>query len=109
MTFGIFLCLFLNCLDDVINIKKNKMTVTLYIRDNELVRVYVGGKYIQFAFYLPKDAFRELTSYPINEKVGEKYREMDGMQMNDENDRLGLSRKTPDYKEAKDKETKLEE
>jgi len=34
---------------------------------------------------------------------------MDGMPMNDENDRLGLSRKTPDYGEAKGKETKLEE
>ncbi len=31
------------------------------------------------------------------------------MPMNDENDRLGLSRKTPDYEEAKGKETKLEE
>lgn len=26
-----------------------------------------------------------------------------------ENDRLGLSKKTPDYEEAKDKETELEE
>lgn len=60
-------------------------------------------------FYPLKDAVREPTSYPINEKVGEKYQEMDGMPMNDENDRLGLSRKTPDYEEAKGKETKLEE
>lgn len=29
--------------------------------------------------------------------------------MNGENDRLGLSKKTPDYEEAKGKETKLEE
>ncbi|WP_250540421.1 cystatin-like fold lipoprotein [Bacillus sp. FSL L8-0358] len=49
----------------------------MYKRDNALVRVYVGAKYIQFVFYPLKDAFRELTSYPINEKVGEKYREME--------------------------------
>lgn len=31
------------------------------------------------------------------------------MPMNGENDRLGLSKKTPDYEEVKDEETKLEE
>ncbi|WP_249849660.1 cystatin-like fold lipoprotein [Bacillus subtilis] len=41
------------------------------------MRVYVRGKYIQFVFYPLKDAVRVLTSYPINEKVGEKYQEMD--------------------------------
>ncbi|MBU8571822.1 DUF4467 domain-containing protein [Bacillus subtilis] len=100
-----------DAIDDVINQYKEKQDDSdpIYKRDNALVRVYVGGKYIQFVFYPLKDALRELTSYPINGEVGEKYREMDGMPMNDENDRLGLSRKTPDYEEVKGKETKLEE
>lgn len=34
---------------------------------------------------------------------------MDSMPGNGENDRLGLSKKTPDYEEAKGEETKLEE
>ncbi|MDN4184931.1 DUF4467 domain-containing protein [Bacillus subtilis] len=98
-------------IDDVINQYKEKQDDSdpIYRRDNALIRVYDEGKYIQFAFYLPKDSFRELTSYTYYEKVGDKYQEMDGMPMNGDNDRLGLSKKTPDYEEAKGEETKLEE
>ncbi|WP_376768338.1 cystatin-like fold lipoprotein [Bacillus rugosus] len=98
-------------IDDVINQYKEKQDDSdpIYRRDNALIRVYDEGKYIQFAFYLPKDSFRELTSYTYYEKVGDKYQEMGGMPMNGENDRLGLSKKTPDYEEAKGEETKLEE
>ncbi|MDQ1852703.1 cystatin-like fold lipoprotein [Bacillus stercoris] len=100
-----------DAIDEVINQYKEKQDDSdpIYKRDNALVRVYDGGKYIQFAFYLPKDSFRELTSYTYYEKVGYKYQEMDDMPMNGENDRLGLSRKTPDYEEAKGEKTKLEE
>ncbi|WAE50318.1 cystatin-like fold lipoprotein [Bacillus subtilis] len=48
-----------------------------------------------------------MTSYTYCEKVDDKYHEMEGMPINGENDRLGLSKKTPDYEEAKDEETKL--
>ncbi|AMK71145.1 hypothetical protein Bateq7PJ16_0580 [Bacillus subtilis] len=78
-------------------------------RENAIVRVYEGGKYIQFAFYMPDNSSRELTTFKYYEKIGDKYEKMTDMPGNGENDRLGLSRKTPDYEEAKGKETKLEE
>ncbi|MCY9233181.1 DUF4467 domain-containing protein [Bacillus spizizenii] len=78
-------------------------------RANSIVRVYDGGKYIQFAFYMPDDSSRELTTFKYYEKLGDEYKEMSDMPGNGENDRLGLSKKTPDYEEAKGKETKLEE
>lgn len=82
---------------------------SIYTRENVLIRVYDGGKYIQVAFYLPEDHSRELSPYDYFEKLGDKYEEMDSMPGNGENDRLGLSKKTPDYEEAKGEETKLEE
>ncbi|MEC0592089.1 cystatin-like fold lipoprotein [Bacillus inaquosorum] len=82
---------------------------SIYTRENALIRVYDGGKYIQVAFYLPEDHSRELSPYDYFEKLGDKYEEMDSMPGNGENDRLGLSKKTPDYEEAKGEETKLEE
>ncbi|MEG7379703.1 cystatin-like fold lipoprotein [Bacillus subtilis] len=78
-------------------------------RANSIVRVYDGGKYIQFAFYMPDDSSRELTTFKYYEKLGDEYIEMSDMPGNGENDRLGLSKKTPDYEEAKGKKTKLEE
>ncbi|MEW6980836.1 MULTISPECIES: hypothetical protein [Bacillus] len=41
--------------------------------------------------------------------MGAAYQEINELPMNGENDRLGLSKKTLDYEEAKDEETKLVE
>ncbi|CUB20518.1 hypothetical protein BN2127_JRS9_02863 [Bacillus subtilis] len=101
-----------DAIDDVINQYKEykgddtKINVS---RANSIVRVYDGGKYIQFAFYMPDDSSRELTTFKYYEKLGDEYKEMSDMPGNGENDRLGLSKKTPDYEEAKGKETKLKE
>lgn len=89
--------------------KESGADTSIYTRENALIRVYDGGKYIQVAFYLPEDHSRELSPYDYFEKLGVKYEEMDSMPGNGENDRLGLSKKTPDYEEAKGEETKLEE
>ncbi|AKI90951.1 cystatin-like fold lipoprotein [Bacillus subtilis] len=89
--------------------KESGADTSIYTRENALIRVYDGGKYIQVAFYLPEDHSRELSPYDYFEKQGDKYEEMDSMPGNGENDRLGLSKKTPDYEEAKGEETKLEE
>ncbi|MCY8209576.1 DUF4467 domain-containing protein [Bacillus subtilis] len=89
--------------------KESGADTSIYTRENALIRVYDGGKYIQVAFYLPEDHSRELSPYDYFEKLGDKYEEMDSMPGNGENDRLGLSKKTPDYEEAKGEETKLEE
>ncbi|MHA6164696.1 cystatin-like fold lipoprotein [Bacillus mojavensis] len=89
--------------------KESGADTSIYTRENALIRVYDGGKYIQVAFYLPEDHSRELSPYDYFEKLGDKYEEMDSMPGNGENDRLGLSKKTPAYEEAKGEETKLEE
>ncbi|WP_412055526.1 cystatin-like fold lipoprotein [Bacillus inaquosorum] len=89
--------------------KESGADTSIYTRENALIRVYDGGKYIQVAFYLPEDHSRELSPYDYFEKLGDKYEEMDSMPGNGENDRLGLSKKTPDYEESKGEETKLEE
>ncbi|WP_412095934.1 cystatin-like fold lipoprotein [Bacillus inaquosorum] len=89
--------------------KESGADTSIYTRENALIRVYDGGKYIQVAFYLPEDHSRELSPYDYFEKLGDKYEEMDSMPGNGENDRLGLSKKTPDYEEVKGQETKLEE
>ncbi|WP_412055471.1 cystatin-like fold lipoprotein [Bacillus inaquosorum] len=89
--------------------KESGADTSIYTRENALIRVYDGGKYIQVAFYLPEDHSRELSPYDYFEKLGDKYEEMDSMPGNGENDRLGLSKKTPDYEEVKGEETKLEE
>ncbi|MCY8675627.1 cystatin-like fold lipoprotein [Bacillus spizizenii] len=89
--------------------KESGAVTSIYTRENALIRVYDGGKYIQVAFYLPEDHSRELSPYDYFEKQGDKYEEMDSMPGNGENDRLGLSKKTPEYEEVKGKETKLEE
>ncbi|KUF26845.1 cystatin-like fold lipoprotein [Bacillus sp. G1(2015b)] len=75
-------------------------------RDNALVRVYDGGKYIKFVFY--NDGSLNYTSYIYYEKMGDDYEEMANMPANGDGDRLGLYMKTPDYEEVKGKETKLE-
>ncbi|PAC95405.1 cystatin-like fold lipoprotein [Bacillus paralicheniformis] len=101
-----------DAIDDVINQYKEYKgddTRIKVSRANSIVRVYDGGKYIQFAFYMPDDSSRELTTFKYYEKLGDEYKEMSDMPGNGENDRLGLSKKTPDYEEAKGKETKLEE
>ncbi|MCY8802627.1 cystatin-like fold lipoprotein [Bacillus spizizenii] len=99
-------------IDDVINQYKEYKGDDTRInvsRANSIVRVYDGGKYIQFAFYMPDDSSRELTTFKYYEKLGDEYKEMSDMPGNGENDRLGLSKKTPDYEEVKGKETNLEE
>lgn len=58
---------------------------------------------------MPDDSSRELTIFKYYEKLGDEYKEMSDMPGNGENDRLGLSKKTLDYEEAKGKEAKLEE
>ncbi|KFI04996.1 hypothetical protein JN25_00440 [Bacillus sp. BSC154] len=101
-----------DAIDDVINQYKEYKGDDTRInvsRDNSIVRVYDGGKYIQFAFYMPNNSSRELTTFKYYEKLGDEYKEMSNMPGNGENDRLGLSKKTPDYEEAKGKETKLKE
>ncbi|MCY8057820.1 DUF4467 domain-containing protein [Bacillus spizizenii] len=101
-----------DAIDDVINQYKEYKGDDTRInvsRDNSIVRVYDGGKYIQFAFYMPDNSSRELTTFKYYEKLGDEYKEMSNMPGNGENDRLGLSKKTPDYEEAKGKETKLKE
>ncbi|UQZ49010.1 DUF4467 domain-containing protein [Bacillus sp. PK3-037] len=99
-------------IDDVISqykeYKGNDTEISIK-RENAVVKVFDGGKYIQLAFYMPKGSSRELTTYKYYEKLGDKYEKMTGMPGNGENDRLGLSKKTPDYEEVKGEETKLEE
>lgn len=72
-----------------------------YKRDNAKIRVYDDGKYIQLAFYQPEE-----TAYSYYEKLGDSYEEMAHMPGDGDGDRLGLYKKTPDYKEVKGKETK---
>ncbi|MED2942851.1 cystatin-like fold lipoprotein [Bacillus swezeyi] len=76
-------------------------------RDNALVMVYDGGKYIQIAFY-NKNSERDYYPYVYYEKLGDKYEEMNNMPPDGTGDRLGLDEKTPDYEEVKGKETKLD-
>ncbi|MBT2627411.1 cystatin-like fold lipoprotein [Bacillus sp. ISL-32] len=77
-------------------------------RENAIVRVFDGGKYIQLGFYTDNPN-REIAPYSYYEKIGDSYKELDHMPGNGENDRLGLSKKIPDYEEAKGEETNLEE
>lgn len=74
-----------------------------------MVKVFDGDKYIQVAFYTPKDSNDELSSFSYYEKQGDESIRLEGMSRTGENDRLGLSKKTPDYEESKGKETNLEE
>ncbi|MDW6055665.1 cystatin-like fold lipoprotein [Bacillus paralicheniformis] len=78
-----------------------------FTRDNAVIRVFDGGKYIQFAFYM-KNHSRELSTFKYYEKNGESYQKLDHMPGDGKGDRLGLDKKTPDYEEVKGKETKLE-
>ncbi|MGF9749564.1 MULTISPECIES: cystatin-like fold lipoprotein [Bacillus] len=80
-----------------------------YKRDNAVIRVYDNGKYIQLAFYQPKDKSRKLTTYSYYEKLGDSYEAMSDMPGTEGRDRLGLYKKTPDYEEVKGKETKTKE
>ncbi|WOC57451.1 cystatin-like fold lipoprotein [Bacillus halotolerans] len=102
-----------DAIDDVISQYKEEREVNNpnyeITRDNALVKVFDGGKYIQVAFYTPKDSNDELSSFSYYEKQGDEYIRLEDMSRTGENDRLGLSKKTPDYEEAKGKETKLEE
>ncbi|MED0870028.1 cystatin-like fold lipoprotein [Bacillus spizizenii] len=103
-----------DAINDVINLEKKTREEMgsdsdKYKRNNALIRVYNNGKYIQLAFYQPEGDSRELTTFSYYEKIGDAYEEMDSMPGNGENDRLGLSQRTPDYEEVKGKETKLEE
>ncbi|MCC8304769.1 MULTISPECIES: cystatin-like fold lipoprotein [Bacillus] len=75
-------------------------------RDNAIIRVYDDGKYIQLAFYQPEESSRRLTAYSYYKKLGDSYEEMAHMPGDGDGDRLGLYKKTPDYKEVKGKETK---
>jgi hypothetical protein len=75
-------------------------------RDNAMICVYDGGKYIQVAYYMDDS---ELSSYDYYEKIGDSYEEMSDIPGSGEADLLGLDKKTPDYEEVKGKETKLEE
>ncbi|KSV97641.1 hypothetical protein AR443_10935 [Bacillus velezensis] len=76
-------------------------------RDNAVIRVYDGGKYIQLAFY--NDGSLNYSTYDYYEKMGNDYEEMEHMPATGEHDRLGLYKKTPDYEEVKGKETKTKE
>ncbi|MEQ6077067.1 cystatin-like fold lipoprotein [Bacillus subtilis] len=102
-----------DAIDDVINQYKEERELNNpnyeITRDNALVKVFDGGKYIQVAFYTPKDSHDELSSFSYYEKQGDEYTRLEDMSRTGENDRLGLSKKTPDYEEARGKETKLEE
>ncbi|MBG9805897.1 hypothetical protein ABD69_04205 [Bacillus subtilis] len=75
-------------------------------RDNAVIRVYDGGKYIQLAFY--NDGSLNYSTYDYYEKMGNDYEEMEHMPATGEHDRLGLYKKTPDYEEVKGKETKTQ-
>ncbi|MFJ9290622.1 cystatin-like fold lipoprotein [Bacillus halotolerans] len=102
-----------DAIDDVISQYKKEREVNNpnyeIIRDNALVKVFDDGKYIQVAFYTSKDSNDELSSFSYYEKQGDEYTRLEDMSRTGENDRLGLSKKTPDYEEARGKETKLEE
>lgn len=76
-----------------------------YKRDNAIIRVYDDGKYIQLVFYQPEESSRKLTTYSYYEKLGDSYEEMAHMPGSGEDDRLGLSKKKPDYEEDKGKKT----
>ncbi|MCY8187675.1 DUF4467 domain-containing protein [Bacillus spizizenii] len=102
-----------DAIDDVISQYKEEREVNNpnyeITRDNALVKVFDGGKYIQVAFYTPKDSNDELSSFSYYEKQGDEYIRLEDMSRTGENDRLGLSKKTPDYEEVKGKRTELEE
>ncbi|MBW7635123.1 DUF4467 domain-containing protein [Bacillus licheniformis] len=96
-------------IDEVINLEKKEykeydLDTDGMERENALVRVYDGGKYIQIGFY-SNDQKR--ITYSYYEKTGDSYKKLERMPGSGENDRLGLDRKTPDYEEDKGKETKL--
>lgn len=78
--------------------EKEGLDTKIITRDNSIIRIYDGGKYIQVAYY--KDD-SELTSYDYYEKLGDSYEEMSEMPGSGEGDRLGLDKKTPDYEEVK--------
>ncbi len=69
-----------------------------------MVKVFDGGKYIQVAFYTPKDSNDELSSFSYYEKQGDEYIRLEDLSRTGENDRLGLSKKTPEYEEDKGEE-----
>ncbi|MCY8518631.1 hypothetical protein MOE45_15585 [Bacillus atrophaeus] len=58
---------------------------------------------------MPEDSNVELSSFSYYEKLSDDYKRLEVMPITAENDCLGLSEKTPDYEEAKGKETKLAE
>ncbi|WP_324659109.1 cystatin-like fold lipoprotein [Bacillus velezensis] len=101
-----------DAIDNVIKKYKNSLIEDGYDtagveRDNALIRVYDGGKYIQFVFY--DNGSLNYSPYEYYEKKGNDYEEMAHMPADGDGDRLGLYKKTPDYEEVKGKETKLEE
>ncbi|MCY8127276.1 DUF4467 domain-containing protein [Bacillus spizizenii] len=97
-----------DAIDDVISQYKEEREVNNpnyeITRDNALVKVFDGGKYIQVAFYTPKDSNDELSSFSYYEKQGDEYIRLEDMSRTGENDRLGLSKKTPEYEEDKGEE-----
>ncbi|MDL5141533.1 hypothetical protein QR312_06355 [Bacillus atrophaeus] len=56
---------------------------------------------------MPEDSNVELSSFYYYEKLDDEYKRLEVMPITDENDCLGFSKKTPDYEEAKGKETTL--
>lgn len=94
-------------IDDVINQKKKYyekegLDTKEITRDNAIIRVYDGGKYIQISYYMD-DSDRELAPYDYYEKLGDSYEEMSEMPGSGEGDRLGLDMKKPDYEEIRGK------
>lgn len=66
-----------------------------------MVKVFDGDKYIQVAFYTPKDSNDELSSFSYYEKQGDESIRLEGMSRTGENDRLGLSKKHQTMKNQK--------
>ncbi|WP_239813061.1 cystatin-like fold lipoprotein [Bacillus atrophaeus] len=66
----------------------------------------ICGRYIKVDFYMPEDLNVELSSFSYYVKLGDEYKRLEVTPITGENDCLGLSKKTPDYEEAKGKETK---
>ncbi|OIK19770.1 cystatin-like fold lipoprotein [Bacillus amyloliquefaciens] len=102
-----------DAIDNVIKKYKNSLIEDRYDtddvkKDNAVIGVYDGGKYIQLAFY--NDGSLNYSTYDYYEKIGNGYEEMEHMPATGEYDRLDLLyKKTPDYEEVKGKGTKANE
>lgn len=90
-------------IDNVINLEKKDrekdgLDAKEITRDNAIIRVYSGGKYIQVAYNIDET---DSKLYYYYEKLGDSYQEMSKMPGSGEDDRLGLDKKTPDYEEIR--------